>query len=315
MPGLFDLKGRHLLTLEDYTGEEIRHIIETGLLLKRRYYAGERVIPVLKGRTIAMVFEKHSTRTRVSFSVAATQLGAEPLYLGWNELQLGRGETVADTVRVLSRYVDAIVARVKKHGTLEEMAKYSRVPVINGLSDLAHPVQALGDYMTILEKKGRLNGVKLAFVGDGSDNVLHSLLLAGAKLGVNIVVASPGELRPNPRILKAAEEAAAETGAVIEFTEDPVKAVRGADIVYTDVWVSMGQEAEAEKRISMLRPYQVNIDLMREAGPQALFMHCLPAMRGMEVTDEVMDGPQSIVWDQAENRLHAQKAVLSLLIS
>ncbi len=308
------MKGRHLLTLEDYTGEEIRHLIETGLLLKRRYYTGERVIPVLKGRTIAMVFEKHSTRTRVSFSVAATQLGAESLYLGWNELQLGRGETVADTVRVLSRYVNAIIARVKKHDTLEEMAKYSRVPVINGLSDLAHPVQALGDYMTILEKKGRLNGVKLAFVGDGSDNVLHSLLLAGAKLGVNIVVASPGELSPNPRILKAAEEAAAETGAVIEFTEDPVKAVRGADIVYTDVWVSMGQEAEAEKRISMLRPYQVNIDLMREAGPQALFMHCLPAMRGMEVTDEVMDGPQSIVWDQAENRLHAQKAVLSLLI-
>ncbi|MEB3787823.1 MAG: ornithine carbamoyltransferase [Desulfurococcales archaeon] len=314
MPGLFNLKGRHLITLIDYTGEEIRHIIETGLLFKRRYYSGERVIPVLKGRTIAMIFEKHSTRTRVSFSVAAAQLGAEPLYLGWNELQLGRGETIADTARVLSRYVDAIVARVKRHETLEELARYSSVPVINALSNLTHPAQALGDYMTILEKKGKLQGIRLAFVGDGSDNVLHSLLLAGAKLGVNIVVASPRELRPDPRILKAAEEAAAASGASIEFTVDPVEAVRGADVVYTDVWVSMGQEAEAEKRIQMLRPYQVNERLMREAGPQALFMHCLPAMRGMEVTDDVIDGPQSIVWDQAENRLHVQKAILALLV-
>ena len=314
MPGLFDLKGRHLVTLIPYTGEEIRHIIETGLMFKRRYYSGERVIPVLKGRTIAMIFEKHSTRTRVSFSVAATQLGAQPLYLGWSELQLGRGETIADTARVLSRYVDAIVARVKRHETLEELARYSSVPVINALSNLTHPAQALGDYMTILEKKGRLTGVRLAFVGDGSDNVLHSLLLAGAKLGVNIVVASPRELRPDPRILKAAEEAAAASGASIEFTENPVEAVRGADVVYTDVWVSMGQEAEAEKRIQILRPYQVNEKLMREAGPQALFMHCLPAMRGMEVTDDVIDGPQSIVWDQAENRLHVQKAILALLV-
>ena len=312
---LYDLKGRSLTCLRDYSPDEIRALIEMGLEFKRRYYAGERVIPVLKGHSIAMIFEKPSTRTRVSFEVAAWQLGAKAMYLGWRELQLGRGETIADTARVLSRYVDGIVARVYEHEKVEELARYSRVPVINGLSDLSHPVQALGDYMTILEVKGRLKGVKLAFVGDGSDNVLHSLLIAGAKLGVDIVVATPKELRPREDILKAALDAAAESGSEIRITEDPYTAVSGADVVYTDVWVSMGQESMREEKTRLLRPYQVNRRLMEAAGGKALFMHCLPAHRGEEVTDEVIDGPWSIVWDQAENRLHIQKAVLAALIA
>lgn len=310
---LFNLKGRDLLWLVDYTGEEIRHIIDFGLEMKRRFYAGERIIPVLRGRSIGLIFEKPSTRTRVSFEVAAYQLGAQSVYMNWNELQLGRGETVADTARVLSRYLDAIVARVKKHSTLEELAKYATIPVINGLSDLVHPVQALGDMMTIKEKLGRLKGVKLVFVGDGSDNVLHSLLLAGAKLGLHVVVATPKALQPDRLIIGKAVEAAENSGATIEVVEDPYKAVEGADVVYTDVWVSMGQEAVAEEKIQLLRPYQVNAKLMEKA-PKAIFMHCLPAMRGQEVTDEVIDGPQSAVWDQAENRLHVEKAILALLI-
>ncbi len=314
MSGYYSLKGRDLITLIDYSPEDIRVILETASYMKSRFYSGERVIPVLSGRSIAMIFEKPSTRTRVSFEVAAYQLGAQPLYLGWDQLQLGRGETIADTARVLSRYVDAIVARVKEHGKLVELAKYADVPVINGLSDLAHPVQALSDLFTIKEKKGRLDGVKLVFVGDGSDNVLHSLLLAGAKTGMHVVVASPKELRPSEEILKAALEAARETGATIEFVEDPREAVKGADVVYTDVWVSMGQESIREQKVRLLRPYQVNSELMALAGSKAIFMHCLPAMRGEEVTDDVIDGPQSVVWDQAENRLHTQKALLALLV-
>jgi len=311
---LYDLKGRSLTCLTEYSPDEIRMLIELGLDFKRRFYAGERIIPVLKGRSIAMIFEKPSTRTRVSFDIAAWQLGARALYLGWRDLQLGRGETIADTARVLSRYVDGIVARVKEHSKVEELARYARVPVINGLSDLSHPVQALGDYMTILEVKGRLKGVKLAFIGDGSDNVLHSLLVAGAKLGVDIVIATPKQLQPDPRILEAALKAAEESGSEIRIVEDPYEAVAGADVVYTDVWVSMGQEEAREAKVRLLQPYQVNVKLMEAAGSKALFMHCLPAHRGEEVTDEVIDGPQSIVWDQAENRLHIQKAILSALI-
>jgi len=307
-------KGRDLIDLVDYTPEEILFIIESGLEFKRRFYTGERVINALPGRVIALLFEKPSTRTRVSFEVAARQLGASSIYLSWGELQLARGESLADTARTLSRYVDGIVARVKEHWKLIELAKYATIPVINGLSDLSHPVQALGDMMSILEKKGRLRGVKLAFIGDGSDNVLNSLLVSGSKLGLHITVASPRQLRPDENILKHALETAKYTGAIIEFTEDPYEAVRGADIVYTDVWVSMGQEALREEKVKLLKPYQVNSKLMSVAGSRALFMHCLPAKRGEEVTDDVIDGPQSIVWDQAENRLHIQKAILALLI-
>ena len=311
---LFRLRGRDLLCLADYTSEELLQIIRLGLEMKRRFYAGERVIPVLQGKSIAMIFEKPSTRTRVSFEVAAHQLGAHAMYLNWRDLQLGRGETIADTARVLSRYVDAIVARVKEHEKLEELARHASIPVINALSDLSHPCQALGDFMTLLELRGDLKGLTLAFVGDGSDNVLHSLLVAGAKLGVNVRVATPKSLQPDPRILEAARRAAKETGASVEILEDPAEAVRGADAVYTDVWVSMGQEAQAEEKRRLLRPYQVNRELMEKASPRAVFMHCLPAHRGEEVTDEVMDGPWSVVWDQAENRLHIQKAILALLV-
>lgn len=312
---LYDLKGRDLVCLTEYTGEEIRRIIEAGLDFKRRYYSGERSIPVLSGKSIAMIFEKPSTRTRVSFEVAAWELGAKALYLGWRDLQLGRGETIEDTGRVLSRYVDGIVARVKEHEKLERLASAADVPVINALSDLSHPCQALADYMTLLELKGRLEGLTLAFVGDGSDNVLHSLLVAGAKLGVNIRVASPRELRPDSRILEHALSAAKKTGARIEIVEDPFEAVRDADAVYTDVWVSMGQEEMREEKVRLLRKYQVNAELMSHAKPDAVFMHCLPAHRGEEVTDEVIDGPRSAVWVEAENRLHVQKAILALLLS
>ena len=311
---LYSLKGRDLLCLTDYEPWEIEAVIEAALDMKRRFYGGERLIPVLKGRSIALIFEKPSTRTRVSFEVAAVQLGAYPLYLGWDQLQLARGEPIRDTARVLSRYVDAIVARVKEHWKLEDLARYSDVPVINGLSDFSHPVQALSDMVTLRERFGRLRGLKLAFVGDGSDNVLHSLLVAGAKLGLHVVVASPRQLRPDERILRHAMEAAEATGATVELLEDPYEAVRGADAVYTDVWVSMGQEAMAEEKRRLLSRYRVDEKLMDAAGGKAVFMHCLPAVRGEEVTDEVIEGPRSIVWDQAENRLHTQKALLALLV-
>ncbi|MEB2836606.1 MAG: ornithine carbamoyltransferase [Desulfurococcales archaeon] len=309
-----ELRGRDLLCLADWSRHEVEAVFETTRMLKSRFYAGERVLPLLAGRSIALIFEKHSTRTRVSLEVAAHQLGAHALYLSRDQLQLGRGETIADTARVLSRYVDAIVARVRKHESLLELARYSRVPVLNALSDLSHPMQAIADLYTILEHKGRLRGLKLVFVGDGSDNVLHSLLVAGAMFGMHLVVSSPPQLRPARVVLEAAMREAEASGATIEFEEDPMKAVEGADVVYTDVWVSMGQESEAEWRRKMLRPYQVNGRLMERAGNKAIFMHCLPAHRGEEVTDDVIDGPQSVVWDEAENRLHTEKALLSLIV-
>ncbi|HDN75804.1 MAG TPA: ornithine carbamoyltransferase [Acidilobales archaeon] len=309
------LKGKDLISVADLSREEIWAIFETTKNLKARYYSGELIIPLLKGKVLAMIFQKPSTRTRVSFEVAMHQLGGYAMYLSWHELQLGRGETIADTARVLSRYVHGIMARVYKHSNLIELAKYADVPIINGLSDLEHPVQAISDMFTILEKKGKLEGLTLAFVGDGADNVLHSLLLASAKLGVNIRIGTPKGYDPNSEIMRIAEEEASRSGALIEVVREPEEAVKGADVVYTDVWVSMGQEAERERRIKDLRPYQVTPELMRLAKKDAIFMHCLPAKRGEEVVDEVIDGPWSVVWDQAENRLHVQKAILALLMS
>ncbi len=308
------LKGRDFLSVADFTPEELRFIIDTAIELKQRFYSGERVMPTLAGRTLLMIFQKPSTRTRVSFDQAMAQLGGHVISLSWNEMQLGRGESIADTARVLSRFVDGIVARVYSHSDLVELAKYADIPVINALSDKEHPCQAVGDFMTILEKKGKLEGITLAFVGDGSDNVLHSLLLGAASLGVNIRVATPKGYDPSPDVLKVAEERAALTGSTLEVVRSPEEAVKGADVVYTDVWVSMGQEREKEKRMKDLSAFQVNADLMRLAKEDALFMHCLPAHRGVEVTDDVIDGKWSVVWDQAENRLHSQKAILALLI-
>lgn len=313
MPG--PLSGRDLLSINDLSPEELRLILDTALMLKRRFYSGERLIPLLQGKTIALIFEKPSTRTRVSMEVAALQLGAHPLPLRRDELQLSRGEPVKDTARVLSRYVDAIAARVYRHESLLELAAYSRVPVINMLSDLEHPLQALADVMTITEKKGDIRKVKVVYVGDARNNVAHSLMLAVAKLGGHITLAAPKQLWPREDLLAAARAAASETGATVEVVEDPQEAVRGADVVYTDVWVSMGEEAEAEERRRLLRPYQVNARLMSLAAGNAIFMHCLPAHRGEEVTEDVIEGEWSVVWDQAENRLHAQKAVLALLLS
>jgi len=304
---------KDVLTLQELTKEDILDIISLAYNLKLEFYSGKRIVPLLHGKTLAMIFQKPSTRTRISFENAMYQLGGYALYLSWNELQLGRGETIADTARVLSRYVDGIMARVYSHKDIEELAKYSTVPVINGLSDLHHPCQALSDLLTIWEKKRRLEGIKLAYVGDGN-NVCNSLLIATTKVGMNIAVATPKKYRPPDQVVKMAEENAAESGSEIVLTEDPQEAVSGADVVYTDVWISMGFEKEAEERMKVFKPYQVNSQLMERAKKDAIFMHCLPAKRGLEVTDEVIDGPRSVVWDQAENRLHAQKALLAVLL-
>ena len=308
------LKGKDFLTLADYTQEELLFMLDTTRMLKERFYSGERIVPVLYGRYLAMIFEKPSTRTRVSFEIAMKQLGGYALYLSWRDLQLGRGETIADTARVLSRYVDGIMARVYEHRKLEELAEYSDKPVINGLSDLLHPAQALADIYTILEKKGDPRRLKIVFIGDGRDNVLHSLLLGLGVIGAKLTISSPKGYDPDPWVLKRFDEISVETNASYEIERDPIKAIKDADVVYTDVWVGMGQEKVAEKKIRDLSPYQVNVELMKYAKPNAIFMHCLPAHRGQEVTDDVIDGKWSVVWDQAENRLHAQKAILALLI-
>jgi len=310
----YGLKGRDFLWLADFKRKELSAILETAKMLKERYYSGEIYVPVLRGRQLAMIFQKPSTRTRISFEVAMEQLGGHAIYLSWRDMQLGRGETVADTARVLSRYVHGIMARVYEQSDLEELAKYADVPVINGLSNLVHPTQAISDMYTIWEHMGRLEGLKLVFIGDGADNMSHSLLLAGAKFGMHVVVSTPKGYDPRREIMSRAEEDAAENGAIIEVVRDPREAVKGADIVYTDVWVSMGQEEEREKRMKDLSPYRVDAELMKLAKPSAVFMHCLPAHRGLEVTDDVIDGPWSIVWSQAENRMHVQKAILALLI-
>ena len=301
------------MTMKEYSSREIWQILETSKKLKREASAG-RLRPLLKNKSLGMLFQKPSTRTRVSFEVAMRQLGGSALYLSWNELQLGRGETVADTARVLARYVDGIMARVFAHSDLEELAKNADVPVINGLSDLCHPVQTLADLLTIWEKKGELKGLKLAYVGDGN-NVCNSLLLGCAKMGVNISVACPERYNPDERFIRWAEEESKLSQAEVEITGDPEQAVRSADIIYTDVVVSMGQEAERAEREKVFLPkYRVTEDLMKEASKDAIFMHDLPAHRGEEVTNEVIDGSQSVVWDQAENRLHTTKGLLSLLI-
>jgi ornithine carbamoyltransferase len=262
-----------------------------------------------------MIFQKPSTRTRVSFEVGMFQLGGTALYLGADAIQLQRGETIADTAQVLSRYVNGIMARVHAHQDLLDLAKHATVPVINGLSDLLHPVQALADYYTLRERRGSLDGLRVAYVGDGN-NVCHELMFGAVKLGMTMSVACPEGYDPNPLIVKSAgrEAQRAGTGAPT-VTRDPMEAVTGADLVYTDVWTSMGQEAEVEARLAAFQGFCVTPDLMAAAGPEAVFMHCLPAHRGEEVAAEVIDGPQSVVFDEAENRLHTQKAALVLLLS
>jgi ornithine carbamoyltransferase len=305
------MKQKYLVSLKDYSRAEIEEIFDLAARVKADPGAYAQA---LRGKTLAMIFQKPSTRTRVSFEVGMFQLGGHALYLGANEIQLGRGETVADTARVLSRYVDGIMARVFSHEDLVEMTRHATVPIINGLSDLLHPVQALADFFTLLERRRRLEGLTLAYVGDGN-NVCHALMLAAVKLGVAMRVAAPAGYEPSQLILKSAvREAQKLKTPPPVVTADPAEAVQGADAVYTDVWTSMGQEAESEARREAFQGYMVSTELMAAAAPDAVFLHCLPAHRGEEVAAEVIDGPQSVVFDQAENRLHVQKALMILLM-
>ncbi|PYQ50734.1 MAG: ornithine carbamoyltransferase [Acidobacteria bacterium] len=305
------MKQKHLVSLKDYTRAELEEIFD----LARRVKADPGAYAqALSGKSLGMIFEKPSTRTRVSFEVGMFQLGGHALHLGVDDIQLRRGETVADTAKVLSRYVQGIMARVFSHEDLVEMSRHATVPIINGLSDLLHPVQALADYFTLRERRSSLDGLVLAYVGDGN-NMCQALMLAAVKLGVAMRVAAPGGYEPNQLIVKSAiREAQKLKTPVPVVTADPMEAVSGADVVYTDVWTSMGQEAEAETRRQAFQGYMVSAEMMAAAAPDAVFMHCLPAHRGEEVAADVMDGPQSIVFDQAENRLHVQKAILMLLM-
>jgi ornithine carbamoyltransferase len=306
------MQGKSLASLYDLKREEIEQILKTSELLKLQSLRGQEH-PLLKGKTLAMIFEKPSTRTRVSFEVGMWQLGGYALYLSATDLQLGRGETIGDTARVLSRYVDGIMARVFAHQTILDLVKYSAVPVINGLSDFTHPCQGLADLFTIYEKKGYLSGLKLAYIGDGN-NVAHSLIYGCSKVGIDIAVASPKGYEPNPKVVSEGREEARRKGKVVTVTNDPVEAVLGADVVYTDVWASMGKEKEHEERVKIFKPYQVNAELVKRAKQDYIFMHCLPAHRGEEVTDEVADSKNSVIFDQAENRMHTQKALMALIM-
>ena len=303
---------KDLLTIHDLTQEELISILDRSAWLKEKHKQGSFHQP-LQNKTLGMIFEKSSTRTRVSFEVGMYQLGGQALFLSSNDLQVGRGEPASDTARTLSRYLDAIMIRTFSQDTVAELAKHATIPVINGLSDLHHPCQALADLLTIQEKRGELRGIKLAYVGDGN-NVANSLIQACVKAGMNISLACPPGYEPDATVVQQANIEANRTGSLLEILPDPFAAVTDADFVYTDVWASMGQEAQQAERTKSFLNFQVNADLMRAAGEKALVMHCLPAHRGEEVTADVIDGPRSIVFDQAENRLHTQKAVLEMLI-
>ena len=306
------LKNKDLISIHDLSVGEVATILDVSRKLKNMQKKG---IPheYLRGKTLAMLFSKASTRTRVSFEVGFHQLGGHALYLNDAVTQLGRGEPIRDTARVLSRFVDGIMIRTFSHDSVIELAEYADVPVINGLTDLLHPCQALTDMFTIEEKLKVLKGRKLVYVGDGN-NMAHSLMFACAKVGMNMVCASPKGYEPNPEILKLAQEDALLTGCSITVDEDMFRAAKDADVLYTDVWTSMGEEAEREVRFRALHNYQINAELLAEARSEALVLHCLPAHRGEEITEEVLEGPQSVVFDEAENRLHVQKAIMALLM-
>ena len=306
------MKVKHLLSMQDLTSKEIEAILNLSEELKQKLRKG-KPHQLLRGNTLGMLFAKPSTRTRVSFETAMTQLGGHAIYMGLNDLQLDRGETLADTARTLSGYVDAVMARLFKHEDVVELARFSKVPVINGLTDKHHPCQTLADLMTIREKKGKLKGLKLAWIGDGN-NVCNSLMLGCTLVGMNVSVACPRSYDPPADIIAQAKKNAAKTGAKVEISNDPKKAVAGADVIYTDVWTSMGQDKEREQRLMDFRGYQVNVELLKHAKKDVIFMHCLPAHRGEEVAGAVIDGPHSVVWAQAENRMHAQKGILVVLM-
>lgn len=302
------MKGKSLLSISDLTADDIHSIISYAVESKSRGWTD-----LLENKILAILFEKQSSRTRVSFEVAMRQLGGQTIYLSQAEVGLGQRESVPDVARVLGRYVDAITARTYLHRTVEEFAEYSGVPVINALSDHEHPCQALADLLTIYEKKKTLKGITLAYIGDGN-NVANSLILATALVGMNIRIASPEGYTVQEQVHKTAKEYAKASGSEILLTTEPQVAVKNADVVYTDVWASMGQEAEAEHRRQVFAAYQVNSELLSHAAGDAIFMHDLPAHRGEEITDEVLEGKQSVIFDQAENRMHAQKALLAKIL-
>lgn len=303
---------KHLITLKDITTDDFNDILKLSIKLKDENKKGI-VHHHLKGKTLGMIFSKSSTRTRVSFEVGMYQLGGHALFLSSNDIQLGRGETIYDTANVMSRFIDGIMIRTFKQSDVEDLAKYGTIPIINGLTDLTHPCQALADFLTIYEEKKKLEGLKLTYVGDGN-NVTHSLLYAAALSGMNMSVATPKGFECNAEVVETALSMAKKTGAQLEFTNDPEKAVSGADSVYTDTWVSMGQESEKEEKVKKFEGFQVNEKLMSYAKDDAIFLHCLPAYRGYEVSEGVIDGRWSRVFDEAENRLHVQKAVMTLLM-
>ncbi len=306
------LRGRHLLSVRDLSPQEVRQVLDLAHHLKREHRAGIRH-EILAGKAVALLFEKPSLRTRVTFEVGVRQLGGYSVYLAPQDVQLGVRETVPDVARNLSRWVDGIVARVNRHAALVELAEAAAVPVINALSDFEHPCQALGDLLTLEERFGGFSGIRAAWVGDGN-NVCHSFLLAAARVGLSVAVATPPGYAPDPDVVAEAQAEARRWGASVRVLTDPREAVAGAHVVYTDVWTSMGQEAQREERRRAFQGFQVNQKLLDAADPQAVVLHCLPAHRGEEITDEVLDGPRSVVLDQAENRLHAQKAVLALVL-
>ena len=301
---------RDYLSVDDLTPEELASLLDRAAKVKAQ--PGE-VAEALRGKSVAMIFEKPSTRTRVSFEIAIASAGAHPVSLSSTELQLGRGETIEDTGRVLSRYVDAIVLRTFEQERLELLASAAQIPVVNALSDFEHPCQCLADLLTVRETKGELAGRVLTYLGDGN-NVTHSLLLGGAKMGMHVRAATPPGFEPIPQIVQRAAEIAAETGGSVLTTNDPLEASAGADVLYTDVWASMGQETEASERALVFPAYALDQAKVDVARPDVTVMHCLPAHRGQEITDEVIDGPHSVVWDQAENRMHTQKALLLWLL-
>ena len=306
------LKGRDLLSLLDYTSEEIDYLLQKALVMKKDTKAG-KLPPILPGKTLGMIFEKHSTRTRISFEVGMVQLGGHPMYMNANDLQIGRGESVYDTANVLSGYLDGVMIRANSHEMVKELAKHASIPVINGLTDMFHPCQALADLLTIMEVKGSVEGKKIAYVGDGN-NVAHSLAIGAAHMGMHVAIATPKGYEFNQDLFVKAKKIAETTGGSVMQTYDPVKAVKNADVVYTDVWASMGQEEEAAARLEAFKEFQINDQLVANAKKDYMFLHCLPAHREEEVATSVIDGPNSYVFQQAENRLHAQKAVLAALL-
>jgi ornithine carbamoyltransferase len=307
------IKQKDFLTLQQFESLDIMSLLSDAIQLKKMQKQGIPH-PYLSGKVLGLIFEKSSTRTRVSFEVGMLQLGGHAIFLSSKDIQLGRGETVSDTAKVLSRYVDGIMVRTFSHSSVEDFAENATVPVINGLTDLHHPCQVLADLLTIVEHKGKLDGLKMCYVGDGNNNMAHSLIEGAVKVGMDISVACPAGYEPDPTIVSEAQLAAKEAGCSFTITADPIEAVKNADVIVTDVWTSMGMEEQTEERLRVLKPYQVNQELCQHAKEDFIFLHCLPVHRGEEVTAEIIDGPHSVVFDEAENRLHAQKAVLKSLM-